>query len=140
MSTKEDKIITFTLFLVQDNKLKLDAVNKLNKFRSTFEGLELDDNTELDLIQSIHSVSSSIKQSYKKQNLISKGLIRTALIQQKQNTIVWLDRLNYATTCCCRQHPMYLKTQGLKLSLDNIDCHCLLLAIYDFFSLASLKN
>ena len=48
LSTKEDKTTTFTLFLLQYNKLKLDALNKLNKVRSTIERLELDDNTKLD--------------------------------------------------------------------------------------------
>ena len=52
--------------MLEDNKLKLDIVSKLNKVRSTIEGLELDDSTKLDLIQSTSSVSSSIKQSYEK--------------------------------------------------------------------------
>ena len=38
LSTKEDKLTTSTLFLLQDNKLKLHAINKLNKVRSTIEG------------------------------------------------------------------------------------------------------
>ena len=42
-----------------------------------------------------------------------------------KKSIVWLSCLNYAATCCCRKHPMCLKTLSLKLSLDNICCHCL---------------
>ena len=35
LSTKEDKIMSSTLFLSQDNKLKSDIVSKLNKVSST---------------------------------------------------------------------------------------------------------
>ena len=49
LSTKEDKIINSTLFLLEDNKLKLDIVNKLNKVGLTIEGLEFDEKTRLDL-------------------------------------------------------------------------------------------
>ena len=50
LSTKEEKMISSTLFLLQDNKLKLGIVSKLKKARSTIEGLEFYDNTNLDLI------------------------------------------------------------------------------------------
>ena len=66
LSTKEDKIIRSTIFLLEDNKLKLDVVNKLNKVTSTIEGLYFDDKRKLDFIQSTNSVSSSIKQSCEK--------------------------------------------------------------------------
>ena len=59
MLTKQCKIITSTLFSLQDNKLKVDEVSELNKVRSAIEGLELDDNMKLDLIQSMSIVSSS---------------------------------------------------------------------------------
>ena len=33
LSTKEDKLMKSTLFLFQDNKIKLDIINKLKKVR-----------------------------------------------------------------------------------------------------------
>ena len=68
LSTKEDKIIRSTIFLLEGNKLKLDVVNKLNKVNLTIQGLALDDNMKLDMIQSMNSVLSSIKQSYEKKS------------------------------------------------------------------------
>ena len=94
LSTKEDKIIKSTLFLLQDNKLKFDTFSKLNKVRSTIEGLEFDDKTKLDLIQSINSVSSSIKKSYKKQIFTSKGLVLVLLKQKKLSKELTKKRKN----------------------------------------------
>ena len=70
----------------------------------------------------------------------ASSMIKNSSDPTKKNTIVWLTCLNYATTCCCRHHVMCLKTKGLKILLDNIDCHCLLFVIYVFFRLAWLKK
>ena len=52
------------LFLLQDKKLKLDAVRKLSKAKSTIERQELDDSTNLDLMKHVSNASSSIKQLF----------------------------------------------------------------------------
>ena len=67
-------------------------------------------------------------------------VIKSSSDPTKQNTIVWLAYLNCATTYCCQKHPVCLIILSLQISLDNIDCHCLLMKIYYFFSLVLLKK
>jgi len=64
LSTNSDKLIKSTLFLLQDNKNKLHLISKLKGVTNLIEGLALDNDQKLDVIQSINDVSSSIKESY----------------------------------------------------------------------------
>ena len=63
LSTKEDKLIESTLFLTQDNKNKLNLINKLNDVSTLIEGLGFDSNQKSNVLLSIKDASSSIKAS-----------------------------------------------------------------------------
>ena len=49
---------------MQDNNKKIGTIKKLNKVRSTIEGLRIDDNMKSGIVQSISSVPSSIKEPH----------------------------------------------------------------------------
>ena len=53
-STKEDELIESTLFFLQDNKNKLNLINKLKAVSDLIEGLGFDCNEKLDVMQSIN--------------------------------------------------------------------------------------
>ena len=63
-STKEDRLIESNLFLMQDNKNKLNLMNKLNEVSNAIEGLGFDHNQKSNASSSTNDVSSSIKASY----------------------------------------------------------------------------
>ena len=58
LSTKEDKLIDSTLFLTQDNKNKLNLINKLKEVSNVIEGLGFDHNQKSIALSSIKDMCS----------------------------------------------------------------------------------
>jgi len=58
LSTKEDKLIDSTLFLTQDNKNKLNLINKLKEFSNVIEGLGFDHNQKSIALSSTNDTCS----------------------------------------------------------------------------------
>ena len=95
LSTKSDKLIKSALFLLQDNKNKLHLISKLKGVTHFIEGLALDNDKKLGVIQSISNVSLSIKVLYEVTKLYIKRV--NPSVYQTKEAYEWIQKINKET-------------------------------------------